>query len=99
MKSLNKLAVYTMIFTAISTTSLAECDAKLAACDKLQNLQQLEINQLKLVIEKKNEMIHLVSKQRDALYDDAAKNGSNIPWYLWVVVGVAGGVVLTRGLR
>ena len=44
------------------------------------------------------ELRRKITEQRD-LAVSRLDEGSSVKWYVWLVVGVAGGVILTRGLR
>ena len=50
------------------------------------------------LIEEDEATFALLLKQRNEAIASAGV-GQSVPWYLWAVMGVAGGVVLTRGLR
>lgn len=84
----------------ISTVSNAtECDTVLKACDEAlkQSLEQRE--KQRIYISNQEELVLLLSKQRNEAYEELSKKGENYPWYVWAIVGAATGVILTRGLR
>ena len=96
-----------LLVTLVPTTSIrAEDDFiiiersedTLALCDKALSSCEAEIEALKKLVTAEREFGDLMKKQRDNAYDKIETN-SNIPFYVWVVVGVAGGVILTRGIR
>lgn len=74
------------------------CAETLDACKLAVDAQALYIDRLKLQVKEQGEYANLLRKQRDAAVD-AAGGDSSLPGYFWVVIGIAGGVILTRGLR
>lgn len=41
----------------------------------------------------------VLEKQRDEAIKRVGDHNDAMPWWSWVIIGAAGGVVLTRGLR
>lgn len=66
------------------------CSEVLDLCDKLVTSQKQQIQD-------QDQLIVKLIEQRNAALQ--ASSTSSTPWYFWAVLGVAGGVVLTRGLR
>ena len=69
-----------------------ECEQVLESVE--EHRQQL-IQSLKL----EKEYSDMLTKQRNQLIADQPGPDKRLPFYVWVIVGIAGGVVLTRGLR
>lgn len=69
-----------------------ECDQVLESVDA--HRQQL-IQSLKL----EKEYSDMLQTQRNQLIKDQPSTEARLPFYVWVIVGIAGGVVLTRGIR
>ena len=87
------------ILILISRISFADCESKLNLCDQLVKISEKEIELLKVNVQKQSDYISLVEKQRDNAYDQLSKSGASIPWYVWVLTGVASGIILVRGLK
>lgn len=86
------------ICLTVTTQSLATCDARLKACDDALNAALVEIEQLHKIRKVDQEVIDKLMEQRNRAIAEM-DTGSDMPWYLWTVLGIAGGVVITRGLR
>lgn len=54
---------------------------------------------MEALLAKEREHIALLIKQREELLRQSPTSTAQIPWYVWTVLGIAGGVVLTRGIR
>lgn len=90
---------------AIPTTSRTEavnspptCADSLQRCDFALKAALAEIEARKATDQLKDEYIQKLTTQRDKAYE-AAEPGWGLPFWAWIVVGVAGGVILTRGIR
>lgn len=91
-----------MIFSlTISEISQAKptCDETLKACDEALKLSAKQIETYKKLTKEQEELVKLLSEQRNAAYEKAQENAKTTDWYVWGIVGVAAGVILTRGLR
>jgi hypothetical protein len=70
-------------------TRINQCEAGWKACRDAQL-------DLKALLDSERRYATLVEKQAvEAIKSEPA----TVPWYVWLVVGAAGGVILTRGLR
>jgi hypothetical protein len=94
-----KILKFLLVPILISRILFADCESKLAICDKLQSVSSQQIESLKVVVKRQDEYITVIEDQRNKAYDKLSSTGSNLPFYIWVLFGAAGGVVLTRGLR
>ena len=82
----------------LAKASKADCDSTLEACDKaVTECTELNNKQRELIAAQDNLIVKVTKQRNEAL--DMVKPDSNIPWYITIVVGIAGGVILTRGLR
>lgn len=73
------------------TTKIDECEMGWKACEVARQ-------DLKTLLKAEREYSAILEKQRkEAL--EAQQAPASTPWYVWLIVGAAGGVVLTRGLR
>lgn len=74
------------------------CDAVLNACEASEaSCQELVKAQRELVGSQDNMIVKLTKQRNEAL--EMVKPEASMPWYIWTVVGIAGGVILTRGIR
>lgn len=76
---------------ADSAGALPLCDAALSACEE-------RVKIMNDMLSAEAELRRKITEQRDVAVSKL-ESGSSVAWYVWVVVGVAGGVILTRGLR
>lgn len=76
-----------------------DCESKLAACDDLQRVSEQQIDSLKVVVKRQDEYIEVIEDQRNKAYDKLGSTSQSLPFYIWVLFGAAGGIVLTRGIR
>lgn len=74
------------------------CADTLERCDLALKAALAEIEARKQTDRLKDEYIEKLTAQRDKAYQ-AAEPGWGLPFWAWLVVGAAGGVVLTRGIR
>jgi hypothetical protein len=70
----------------------------LQRCDFALKAALAEIEARKATDQLKDEYIQKLTAQRDKAYE-AAEPGHGLPWFVWATVGVAAGVILTRGIR
>jgi hypothetical protein len=84
--------------TQAEPTNNKTCAQSLAECDLALRLTEQELELRKKHEATLEEYAAKLEKQRDAAYE-RADDKSLLPWYGWVIIGVAGGVILTRGLR
>jgi Mg2+ and Co2+ transporter CorA len=93
------LVVLAMLVTKIGhAQEVPECDAVLSLCDSsLSECKEL-VRQTKELTVKQDDLILKLTKQRNEALE-LAQPKTEFPWYVGVVLGIAGGVILTRGLR
>jgi len=60
---------------------------------------ELQLIKQETISLKQDELITNLMKQRNEAYEELAKRSDAYPWYFWGVIGIASGVVITRGLR
>lgn len=90
---LRSLIAVAMILLSLQTQAEDNtCELRLEGCEK-------SVQNWKGVVEKQDEYIAVLTKQRNEAMEKLGSEDSRLPWYVWAIVGVAGGVVLTRGLR
>jgi hypothetical protein len=74
------------------------CDETLQLCDQaVTDCSELSAKQRDLIAAQDNLIVKVTKQRNEAL--DMVKPEPSIPWYIWTVVGVAGGVILTRGIK
>ncbi len=71
---------------------------RISACERGWGLCNQARADGEAVLAKEREHIALLIKQREELLRQEP-SGGRIPWFVWTVLGVAGGVILTRGIR
>lgn len=79
------------VVRADDATALKLCDSALTACEA-------RVKVMDEMLTAEAELRRKVTEQRDAAISKLDE-GATTKWYVWLVLGVAGGVVLTRGLR
>jgi hypothetical protein len=82
----------------VKVSRAEDCDATLQLCDKaVTECTELSAKQRDLINAQDNLIVKVTKQRNEAL--DMVKPEAGIPWYVTIVVGIAGGVILTRGLR
>lgn len=94
MRQCATIIILSLLLT-ITARAEQDCDQVLQQCD-------VAVQRLKALTRTQDEYIALLERQRDQAFKelkDRGDGGGSLPWYAWAVLGVAGGVILTRGLR
>ena len=68
------------------------CDAAVTACEA-------EVLTLRDLVVKQEELATVYKRQRDEALELASKARTEVPWYLYVLVGAAGSIVLINTVR
>jgi hypothetical protein len=98
------VVIFSLVFALVLTKAaypdnVPTCDKVLELCDKSNTeCQELARSQRDLIAAQDN-LIVKVTKQRNEALDMVKPDSTSFPWYVGIVLGVAGGVILTRGLR
>lgn len=87
-----------IILSLLSPNLRADCEVALKLCDEAVNALQADVVAKRELIDKQEELIKKLALQRNQAYD-RLDDEIITPWYFWAVLGIAGGVILTRGLR
>jgi hypothetical protein len=91
----NICLIFLILLSPITKADEATCSA---ACQQVIEAYKAENGALRDLNEANEAYVEKLKKQRDEAYDKI-DTGGHMPFYFWVVMGVAGGVVLTRGIR
>lgn len=76
------------------------CPKAVELCAHALDLRNEEIKAMQKLLEIETKQGEILKKQRDSAVEALGdRSDMGIPWWVWGVVGVAGGVILTRGLR
>lgn len=80
------------------STTCAETPSSLppSPCQAYQTVAEKQIAEMKKLIDLQDDRTALLRKQRD---EAIMAQAPGQPFYVWLIVGAAAGVVLTRGLR
>lgn len=70
-------------------TALKLCDEALVSCE-FSNREKIKL------IDAQEELIKKLALQRNEAFDRLADEGSSTPWYLMIIIGIAGGVILSN---
>lgn len=93
-----RAAALLLIITTLTSQAIGDPATTLKKCDTALQLSTQEIELLKVAIATEQQYGQILKKQRDEAINQITVP-SAVPFYVWVVLGVAGGVVLTRGIR
>ena len=83
------LSLLTLKLHANDKEALRLCDAALTDCEQV-------LKSKNDVIDSQEELLKKMAEQRNEAFDRLADEGSNTPWYLMIIIGVAGGVILSN---
>ena len=89
------IVILLSLVMVVSCPNVASADP---ACDAVINAYKVELEAQKEVTEGERRLKEVYKKQRDDA-SDKADVGTSMPFYFWAVLGMAGGVILTRGIR
>jgi hypothetical protein len=87
-----------ILSTTLATTATADPNKALPLCDAALTACEERVKIMGDMLAAESELRRKVTEQRDVAVN-RLDSTSSIPWYVWTIVGVAGGVILTRGLR
>lgn len=76
-----------------------QLEIKIHQCDEALIATEKELELRKSLRIKDQEYQKILENQRNKAYDQLKDQGSLLPWYFWAILGTAGGVILTRGIR
>ena len=92
------LIALTLLVTVRGVGEVPTCDETLNLCAESEaRCQDLNVAQKRLVTEQDNLIVKVTKQRNEAL--EMVKPDPSMPWYVWTVMGIAGGVILTRGIR
>jgi len=77
---------------------LTLCEDTLKYCDDALTQTIKELDQMRKVDDLQEELIKKLATQRNEAYDRLSAEDKT-PWYFWTILGIATGVIITRGLR
>lgn len=83
----------------LTSNLLADCESSLKTCKELIEVSDKQITNLHTIVSKQDTYIKIIEDQRDRAFNQLDKQGGSLPFWVWILTGVAGGVILTRGLR
>jgi len=86
--------VIVSILSLLTLPARANDTEALGLCDKALTLCEEELKLKNSYIKAQDETITILIKQRNEAYEEAGKNFSAVPWYVWTITGVAAGLVL-----
>ena len=85
---------------ASEETTTFSADVALSLCDRALKDTVLAGETCNLKVKLRDDYNNVLLKQRnDAIKRAEAAGAPSLPFYVWLVVGIASGVVLTRGIR
>lgn len=71
--------------------ALRLCDGALTACEASHEVKRE-------VIDAQENLLRKIVTQRNAAFDRLAEEESYAPWYLWFILGAAGGVIFSSSV-
>lgn len=74
---------------------VARADEKLKACDEALGACNVYVDRLKEQVKRQDEYIVVIEKQRNEALKQVAEDGGKYPFYFWLIIGAAAGVVLS----
>lgn len=91
------LNIVIIVSLLITTSSIANeealqlCDQALTACEK-------SIETKDELIKKQEELIKTLATQRNEAFKRLSEESGSVPWYLVILVGIAGGIILNESV-
>lgn len=90
----NGLINFTVIMSMLLSLTIKADDKALQLCDDALKSCTLQIGKQKELIKSQDELIMELIKQRNEAFKELGSAESTVPWYVWGLVGLAGGLVL-----
>ena len=87
-----------IIFALLLPPMIRADDQALKLCDLALNACEERVHAVDELLAKEQELRRKITEQRDSAIAKLDSQQS-VPWYIWVLGGVATGVIITRGLR
>ena len=94
MKKILTVLIIATTLTAGTGSLFAETPPPRATCEQTLAACKLLLADKDAIIQTQSDLITKVIGQRN----DLIKSEDKMPWYFWVILGAAGGVILTRGV-
>lgn len=84
-----------MLATSLMMVLPVRADDKLKLCDEALSACNMYVDRLKEQVKRQDEYIVVIEKQRNEALKQVSEDGGKYPFYFWLIIGAAAGVVIS----